>query len=42
MKAKVYKAKKSHDEYLNDLRAGKAVKATDLMASMGIKTIVFE
>lgn len=38
---KEYKAKKTHDEYLRDLRAGKPVKAVDLMASMGIKTIVF-
>lgn len=42
MKAKVYKAKKTHEEYLKDLKDGKKVKAVDLMSSMGIKTIVFE
>lgn len=42
MTMKVYKAKKSHESYLNDLRDGKPVKATDLMASMGIKTIVIK
>lgn len=38
----VYKAKKSHELYLKDLRDGKPIKATDLMSSMGIKTIVIK
>ena len=42
MKMTVYKAKKSHEQYLQDLRDGKPVKATDLMSSMGIKTIVIK
>lgn len=42
MTMKVHKAKKSQESYLNDLRDGKPVKAIDLMASMGIKTIVIK
>ena len=42
MKMTEHKAKKSHESYLKDLRDGKPVKATDLMSSMGIKTIVIK
>jgi len=42
MSMKEHKAKKTHEEYMKDLRDGKSVKAIDLMASMGIKTIVIK
>lgn len=42
MQMKQVKPKKTYDEYLRDLQAGKAVKATDLCASMGIKTFTIK
>lgn len=41
MKARIVKPKKSYEAYMADLKAGKPVKATELSAAMGIKTIVF-
>jgi hypothetical protein len=39
---KEYKTNKTETELLKELRAGKAIKATDLMSAMGIKTYVIE
>ena len=41
IKGKVYKSKYTHEQLLKKLQAGESVKATDLMSSMGITTIVF-
>ena len=38
---KEYKTKKTMDEICNDLKAGKQVKAIDMMSAMGIKVIQF-
>ena len=36
------KSKKSMEQHLKDLRAGKAVKATDFCAAMGINTFTIK
>lgn len=41
IKGKVYKTDKTESELLHELNAGGAVKAKDLMASMGITVIEF-
>lgn len=38
---KEYKTNKTEEELVKDLRAGKSVKAKDLMSAMGIKVIEF-
>lgn len=38
MKIQKVKSKKTLQQHLQDLRAGKAVKATDFCAAMGIDT----
>ena len=42
MKMQKVKSKKTFEQNIKDLRAGKAVKATDLCASMGIDTFVIK
>lgn len=40
MKVQKVTSKKTYDQHLDDLRAGKAVRAVDLCAAMGIDTFV--